>query len=413
MFGRIRHSEFFKNVFTLLKGNVISQILTIAGTLILARVLSVESFGVFALFAGTLSILQPLATGKYEVALPLAKTIFEAKRILILCLKNSLWTSVILLLVLLLVPDVLFERMGVLKLKPYFGLLVVCFFFGGLYATFRYWLVREKSFKTLARAQIAQSVTTVTTRIGGSFILADALALILGYVLGFMVVVGWMLRKSDISKNFTIRKEENSENISRKFRSFPLFSMPFSVLNATSANLLIYVFQITFGTFVVGLYTQCMKVLTLPLNVISASFMNVFYQKITQSNQPKKLYLLSFFSSWILGFLILSPLMIWGSEIFSFVLGGKWAEAGSYAVFLIPLAVAAFATENINDTFGMLLKNHVLLIWEILYLSVSIALLFYLRGQSVQIFLFAFSANGTLFFLALAGIGYWLLGKNK
>ena len=62
-------SEFNKNVFTLIKGTTLAQLIVILASPILTRIYTPEDFGVFALFSSALLILGAVATGKYELAL--------------------------------------------------------------------------------------------------------------------------------------------------------------------------------------------------------------------------------------------------------------------------------------------------------------------------------------------------------
>src|SRR5690242_4397258 len=63
--------KFISNVLTLITGNGVSQIINVAGTLILARLFAPEAFGSFALFVTLVSFLSVLGGGRYELAIML------------------------------------------------------------------------------------------------------------------------------------------------------------------------------------------------------------------------------------------------------------------------------------------------------------------------------------------------------
>src|ERR1700680_2879364 len=63
--------QFMSNVLTLITGNGLSQLINIAGTLVLARLFAPEAFGSFALFVTMVSFLSVLGGGRYELAIML------------------------------------------------------------------------------------------------------------------------------------------------------------------------------------------------------------------------------------------------------------------------------------------------------------------------------------------------------
>src|SRR6056297_3261448 len=66
--GKIRKSEFLKNVFTLVSANTVAQIVAVLIYIIISRVYTPAELGLFALYMSIISITSIVCTGKYELA---------------------------------------------------------------------------------------------------------------------------------------------------------------------------------------------------------------------------------------------------------------------------------------------------------------------------------------------------------
>ena len=65
----IKFSEFNKNVAKVMSGTFFAQALPFALAAVLARIYSVEDYGDYYSFAAIVSILGPISSGKYELAI--------------------------------------------------------------------------------------------------------------------------------------------------------------------------------------------------------------------------------------------------------------------------------------------------------------------------------------------------------
>ena len=86
---------FYKNIFILLKGSVLAQLIPLIISPFITRLYSPKELGVLALFSSISVILGSLVNGRYEQALVLVKTENEAKHLTILSLLISLVVSFI------------------------------------------------------------------------------------------------------------------------------------------------------------------------------------------------------------------------------------------------------------------------------------------------------------------------------
>jgi hypothetical protein len=83
------------------------------------------------------------------------------------------------------------------------------------------------------------------------------------------------------------------------------------------------------------------------------------------------------------------------------------------AVLLCPLACASFATSNVSDVFPATGNNHVLLVWQVMYLVVAVVVIMVCKDRALSTLLAWFSCSGAAMYTILAWVGYGLLKNNE
>ena len=80
-----KNAEFYKIILLLGSSSFFAQLITFLGSMFLARIYSVNGFGLYALFVSIASILSVIVSGKYELAILLPKYDKDAQQIMFLC----------------------------------------------------------------------------------------------------------------------------------------------------------------------------------------------------------------------------------------------------------------------------------------------------------------------------------------
>ncbi len=75
-------SEFLRNIFTLLSGSTIAQIITFLAIPVLTRIYTPQDFGFFAIYFSLATIVSTISTGRYELAIMLPRHKKDALAIL-------------------------------------------------------------------------------------------------------------------------------------------------------------------------------------------------------------------------------------------------------------------------------------------------------------------------------------------
>ena len=404
-------SDFIKNIFTLLSGATIAQGIAIVTIPILTRIYTPEDFGFIAIYLSIANIIAAISTGRYELAIMLPKKKENSLAILKGTFRIISFISLISFFLILILKS--FKNPVTNLIKPsYFYFLPLSIFIVGSINVFLQWFTRQKQFKLQAKTKIIKSSTNsgVNVALGILFSL-KSFGLFLGHI------AGQTIQFVAFAMKFIKEEKENLKNIDKikireelkKNRNFPYYSAPMAFLNSVSTDLLIYILNLFYSTSLVGFYASANKVINYPLQLISQSFTSVFYQKINETNKKTKLYLISYFSNLILATIAMIPIVIWGEEIFVFVLGRDWKIAGSIAKLLSPLTVASFAMRSVSNIFSLTRKNKILLIWQIIYLIVILIAIFISNSSEFEKMLISVSFIGAILYFLLAFMGYRIM----
>lgn len=393
---------------TLLTGTVIAQAITLAVLPILTKLYSPQQFGEFALFFSVANAIGMVSAGRFDAALMLPKQREEAQRLLIAGFIFCSLISITTLLVFLLIPSSILSG-TFLKISTHFSLFsALAIFLTGIFLLLSAIQNRDKNYKEIAQTKIAQNITIGGLSISFGLLSFGTKGLIFGFIIGLILSSFLLFRKSQISIHKT-----SILPLIKKYKSFPLYSVPMVFLNSISLNILIFLLTTYVGSSFVGLYSQAFKAVNFPLFIISSSFAPLFFEKVTNSENKMKLVSYSLGISLFVGFAILSPVLLWGESLFGFVFGENWRISGKIAALLIPLTVTSFAATNISNIFAALHRNSILLIWQIIYLLLSCILFYYLRNSDKMEIISLYSWFGTVMYVLLFGIIIMLLTVKK
>ncbi|MEA2017648.1 MAG: oligosaccharide flippase family protein [Campylobacterota bacterium] len=333
-------SEFSRNVLTLMTGTTIAQAIPIAISPILTRIYTPEDFGIFALFISIVSIMAVVSTGKYEMSLILPKKDTFAYQLLIFSGIIALISSIIYISSVVLI-DTFYSIDAIYYLLPFTVLFI------GLNNTFDKYNNRVKNYKLMSYQRLIK--TTIESIVSVFFMILFSIktGLIWGFVLGYLVSNLTMLYiniKSFQKKAFIISKSK-MKILAKKYINFPKYNMPHAMLNTVSANAPIFLIPIFYGNATLGLYAFGLKIVQAPLGLLSASIFNVLGQKMAEE-YAKGNEILTIYKTMLkklsLVAIAMIPFFIFADDIFAFVFGSEWREAGDYIQILSPWILLIF-----------------------------------------------------------------------
>ena len=101
-------------------------------------------------------------------------------------------------------------------------------------------------------------------------------------------------------------------------------------------------------------------------------------------------------------------LLLFGPQLFSFVLGDKWEQAGSFASFMAPLLSVRFAASHVGFVLYVAEKQNLDLYWQAALLIVNCAAL--LAGATFgdeKLCVILFSLSYSIMYIAYVAISFY------
>ncbi len=341
-FRSIWNSEFFRNVATLISGTSLAQAFSVVIYIVLSRIYTEEDFGVFGLYMNILNIAVIFATAKYELAILLPKSDRESFNLLGLSGLISVAVSLLLLVLVVSFNTLICKWLGSEQISVWLYFIPLSTLLVGWFTAFRNYSNREKRYKLIAGANIVQSFSNSLMKLGLGFLIAGAAGLIFGVIFGqltgFLVffVVHWRFNRSRISWI----KWSEMKRLGKQYSLFPRYNMWQGLINNLSGAFPVFILSSYFSTGIAGYYTFGYMVLYRPVNLVANAFYQVMFQRFVEKKHQNRSM-----RSEVLLFLkrttqvLLVPFIISGlffPEIFGFIFGDKWIEAGRYAQIILP-----------------------------------------------------------------------------
>lgn len=340
--GSFRRRGFLRNVFLVMSGTGLAQLVGILFSPILSRIYDPADFGTFGSFASVVGILSSVLTLQYSEALMLPDRDEVAARLFIAGCVSAVTIAVGVGLVSSLMPQLLGSILNTqvlgkwLYLAP-FAALLLC-----LNQSLTAWCARRKAFKRTAAAQIVRSLGASSAQTAAGIARAGGGGLIggnfVGEILAGIALWSWVLRED----GYLFRRSLDRSlvrNAAKEYKDFPIFSTPQGLLNAISLGAPVILLIHYYGGAVGGFYAFAVRILQAPMNFILTSLRQVLNQKLNEvHNSGGALEPLFAKCTRMLFFAALFPTllgMLLAPAVFSFAFGKEWLTAGYCARWLL------------------------------------------------------------------------------
>jgi O-antigen/teichoic acid export membrane protein len=409
MIRKARPTDFFKNVLTLTTGTTIAQAIAVLIAPVLTRLYRPADFGLLTVFISVTALLGTVVTGKYELAVVLPARDKDARRLVWLSLLLTAFCSVLLLAVVLLLHDWLLTHLFRDKgMDVWLYLIPLSVFVTGSFEALRYYSLRARAYKSIAVSSVVRSGTATVFQVAAGLGGMQAAGLLLGNLLSlFSGNLG-------VGKVFLKGREAGAARPGMKelkyaafrYRNFPKFTLPSSLLNTASLQLPVYVFTVFFSHTVVGLYALSQRVLSTPMNIVGAAIGQVYFQKAAEyrgnAEQIRTLTWGLYKRLLWLGIFPIAILMFRGDALFAWVFGREWLIAGQYAQSLSLWFLFVFISSPLSNLFFVQEKQKQGLILQVIIFTsrAAVLLLCILQQYSAAFTVLLFGITGAvLFFL--------------
>jgi len=212
----------------------------------------------------------------------------------------------------------------------------------GLFTAFRNYSNREKRYKLIAGANIGQSLSNSLLKLGLGLVVVGAAGLIFGVIFGqlagFLVFFAVQLRSNRGKAGWL--KFSEMRRLGKQYSLFPKYNMWQGLINNFSGALPVFIFTSFFSMGIAGFYTFGYMILYRPVSLVANAFYQVMFQRFVEKQRhdtsilPEVLLFLKRTTQvLVIPFILMG---IFAPEIFGFVFGDKWIEAGRYTQIIMP-----------------------------------------------------------------------------
>jgi O-antigen/teichoic acid export membrane protein len=161
---------------------------------------------------------------------------------------------------------------------------------------------------------------------------------IFGQLIGFLVFLTIHLRFNR-SKTRWLKISE-IRRMAKQYSLFPRYNMWQGLINNLSGALPVFIFSSFFSTAIAGIYTFGYMILYRPVSLVASAFYQVMFQRFVEKQHHKtsilpevKLFIRRSIQILLLPFVLMG---FFAPQVFGFIFGADWVEAGRYAQILLP-----------------------------------------------------------------------------
>lgn len=361
--------DFFKSLSKIGGATLIAQLIGIVTVPIFARLFPPNIIGEYALFTSAIGILGIFTTGRYEYALMLPKREVSALGILIGASCISILWFFLLYIFLYFGKDFLLRLGDYQLIAPYIVLLPVFVLLASLIRVLQYWSIRRKEFGFNAKISLFNSIFSKF----GNIVLGYC-----GFISFFaLILMNLLVQLTEVTFRFYGLLKKETKDYWReitvldirqeliRYKRFPLLDIWNGFLDTGSLLIVPILLSFYFSTTDVGLYSQSLTLIQLPLVLIASAFGQVFFQRLGEANHSgelSKVIAEAIVFLFLLSFPIFSIIGFWGKELFIFMLGERWALSGTYAELLAPWCCLKMVFSPLSTIFSVKERQDISLI---------------------------------------------------
>lgn len=415
--GKWVKSEYVRNVLTLMSGTTIAQAIPVAVTPILTRIYSPAEFGLFAVYMALISIGAMIATGRLEMAVLIARKDSEALQLAVISFVISGIISLLALVAIAVWGQQIATLSGQPGLENWLYIVPFSIFLFSVYKVLLHWLNRKKQYGLMSQNRVIQSGSISALQVAVGLAPKITTGLAIADCLGRAAALLLILRRITATVKLPEFNRVRQYALIRRYRKFPFLGSPASLLNVLSLQMPYVIIPAIFTSAIAGMYFLVFRVLMLPIALIGESMMEVFRSRAMEDLKEygtcRPLFIKTLLSLTVIGLPPALLLILFGQEIFAFVFGEDWREAGFYATILAPMALFRLACAPLGGVLFIREKlKLILLLQSFFFVMVALSLVLGWMRQDPVLLVSFLSVSGCLFYL-LQALSSFILSTDE
>lgn len=361
----MRLNKFIGDSFLMILSSGIAQVILIITTPIITRLYSPTEFGEFTIFSNIAMILIPIINARYDLLIVNTKNDRSAN------ILSQISFLISLLILLILIPIFAISAWLYPNFILDFIFIIIMLFLVSLTNIFTNYLNKERKYKVLSLINVFRAGSMALLQIIFGLLALGSLGLIIGFSLSY--IAGITLGYKTFKKHFNIvRDKEETKALFLENKNQLVYSTPSILLNSLSFSVVVFFIGILYTNTEVGIYGMAIRVLGIPVTIISLGLSKIFMQQANgyyiEYGNFRNL-LLKFSSILVIVSIILYvPLYLFSEELVNILLGHSWVDAITVIKIVIPLFVIRLIVSTVSLSVIVLQKQQLELILQALFL---------------------------------------------
>ncbi|HDR3160616.1 TPA: type 8 capsular polysaccharide synthesis protein Cap8K [Staphylococcus aureus] len=361
----MRLNKFIGDSFLMILSSGIAQVILIITTPIITRLYSPTEFGEFTIFSNIAMILIPIINARYDLLIVNTKNDRSAN------ILSQISFLISLLILLILIPIFAISAWLYPNFILDFIFIIIMLFLVSLTNIFTNYLNKERKYKVLSLINVFRAGSMALLQIIFGLLALGSLGLIIGFSLSY--IAGITLGYKTFKKHFNIvRDKEETKALFLENKNQLVYSTPSILLNSLSFSVVVFFIGILYTNTEVGIYGMAIRVLGIPVRIISLGLSKIFMQQANDyyiEHGNFRNLLLKFSSILVIVSIILYvPLYLFSEELVNILLGHSWVDAITVIKIVIPLFVIRLIVSTVSLSVIVLQKQQLELILQALFL---------------------------------------------
>ncbi len=358
MLIKSENNNFLKSITILSSGSLVAQLVTIISFPFITRLYSPEEIGLYTFIITFVQIFMAIINGRYDISIITESEERRVFKLIKLALVLSFFLSLIISFSYLSYV-LLFEDKGIHGLGLSMAILLLLISFG-LTNVLNAYNNRAKEYKLMTIVNLIRVTTQNVGPIFLAFLKIGMLGLLLPYIIGQYLALSRQAKSLKTHlKTIKAIPFKDLKEVMKLHSKQPLFSVPAIFANSFSYASLTFFITSLYGMGIVGYYAISVRLLGMPLSLISGNVSKIFIQEASTEYKNTGQFYTSFKKVLQLQFFIAVPmvilLMVFSPSVFRVVFGEGWERAGEYVTILAPMFGARFIVTAVSP--GLVVAN--------------------------------------------------------
>ncbi|MFC0187177.1 lipopolysaccharide biosynthesis protein [Fictibacillus aquaticus] len=403
-------NTFTRSILILFSGSILAQIIVLATSPILTRLFTVEEIGIYTFVLSFCSIFMAVINGRYDV--PIVTE--EREEYVFPLIKLALIIALFLSIVVTLIYAIYITWISPMY-KEYIYTIVIVYLLLVSYGVLNILTAynnRKKDYKIITAVYVVRTFFQNFGAVGLGFFKLGVVGLLLPYTVGQLMGIRRQGKPLFAHyKSILGSSKKNIMYVLKKHSKQPLYSAPAILANSLSYSSIVIFIDILYNMSTVGYYSISVRILGLPLALISGNVAKVFLEEASREFNATNQFYKSLKKTVVFQFSLAIPMvafmMLFSPWLFGLFFGEQWKVAGEYVVYLAPMFGIRFIVSAISPGLVIANKQQLELLMQFIFIVASTIsfLLAHTLHFSIEEFLIsisiAFSIAYLLFFIAV------------